>query len=81
MISDLPNLGPKSAQLLRHAGIESVEQLRLMGPVASFLAVRRTGARPSLNLLWALAGALSDRHWQDISAAEKTTLLAELESE
>lgn len=59
ILSELPNLGPKSQQLLRSAGIGSVEQLRALGSVRAYAHVKRAGARPSLNLLWALEGALS----------------------
>lgn len=79
MFADLRNLGPASASMLVGAGIESLEQLRALGAVGAFVAVRRSGASPSLNLLWALAGALSDRRWQDVSREDRMMLLMQLD--
>ncbi|WP_425358296.1 TfoX/Sxy family DNA transformation protein [Thiothrix nivea] len=39
------------------AGIQSEAQLREMGSIAAFVAVKRAGCAPSLNLLWAIEGA------------------------
>jgi DNA transformation protein len=61
LIATLPNLGPKSQQVMAGAGITSVEHLRNMGSVAAYVRAKRTGANVSLNLLWALEGALTDQ--------------------
>lgn len=55
------NLGPRSREMLAKAGIVSEAQLRTLGAVAAYVAVKRAGGKPSLNLLWALEGALTDR--------------------
>ncbi|MDZ7812597.1 MAG: TfoX/Sxy family DNA transformation protein [Ideonella sp.] len=52
-LASLPNLGPASAQMLRAAGLSDVAQLR------AFAQVRRSQPQASLNLLWALEGALT----------------------
>lgn len=78
-IADLSNLGPKSQEMLAHAGIASIEQLRALGSVAAFALVRRSGARPSLNLLWALEGALTGLSWQEVAREHRTSLLFALE--
>jgi DNA transformation protein len=77
--SDLPNLGPRSREMLARAGITSVEQLRRLGAVAAYCAVERAGATPSLNLLWALEGALTGVHWQQVARQHRTSLLLALE--
>lgn len=41
--------------------------------------MRRTGANASLNLLWALEGALTGQPWQDVAKNERLCLLLELE--
>lgn len=74
-IRDLRNLGPRAEQMLAEAGIHSAEDLRRRGALEAFLAVRRAdGGRGSLNLLWALAGALEPwpegRDWREVSASE-----------
>lgn len=73
------NLGPASAAMLAAAGFDSMDDLRDVGPVVAFLAVRQTGQRPSLNLLWAIYGAVHDCHWTSIPKDTKQQLLAELE--
>jgi DNA transformation protein len=78
-IASLLNLGPKSQQMLTQAGIASVEQLRGLGAVATFARVRSAGARPSLNLLWALEGALTGLPWQEVAREHRASLLLALE--
>ena len=65
--------------MLEKAGIESIDDVRALGPVVSFLAVRQSGAKPSLNLLWALFAALNGKRWTEVSKEEKRRLLAEVE--
>jgi DNA transformation protein len=81
MIDRVPNLGPKSQAMLADAGITSLEQLRALGAVKAFIKVKRCGAAPSLNLLWALEGAISDRPWQEVAKRDRLSLLLALESE
>jgi len=73
------NLGPKSAAVMASAGFTSLEQLRQVGAVAAYVKAKRTGANVSLNLLWALEGALSGLHWRDVAREHRTTLLLALE--
>lgn len=78
-LSDLPNFGPKSQQMLAQAGIHTIEQLRELGAVRAYVQVKRAGTSISLNLLWAMEGALSGRHWQDVAKNDRLRLLLELE--
>lgn len=78
-IVDLPNLGPKSRQMLAQAGIHTIEQLRELGAVRAYAQVKLCGACSSLNLLWALEGALSGRHWQEVAKHDRLSLLMQLE--
>ena len=73
------NLGPRSREMLAKAGIVSDEQLKALGAVAAFAAVKRAGGRPSLNLLWALEGALTNRDWKEIAKKDRLSLLTQLE--
>ncbi|MGA9421636.1 MAG: TfoX/Sxy family DNA transformation protein [Rhodanobacteraceae bacterium] len=72
------NVGPKSAAWLRQVGVRTYEDLVEVGALATFLKVKRAGFRPSLNLLYALAGALADCHWTDLPDQDKQTLLDDL---
>ena len=79
LFNKLRNLGPASSQMLVSAGILSEAQLSEMGSVSAYLAVKATGRKPSLNLLWAIEGALTDRDWKEVSRNEKTSLLMQLD--
>ncbi len=76
---DLPNLGPKSRQLLQEAGIGSVEHLRKLGSVVAYSKIKRTNRSATLNLLWALEGALSGLPWQEVAKHHRTSLLLALD--
>jgi hypothetical protein len=78
-IRDLPNFGTKSQAMLAQAGFASLEQLRELGSVAAYLRVKQSGAACSLNLLWAIEGAISGRHWQEVAKQDRLRLLLELE--
>lgn len=79
-IAALPNLGPKSQAMLAGAGISTLAQLRQLGAVAAYAQVRATGLKPSLNLLWALEGALSGQAWQRVAKEHRTSLLLALDT-
>jgi DNA transformation protein len=76
----LPNLGPVSRQMLADVGIDSVSALRRLGAVAAYAKVKAKHPRASLNLLWALEGALTGLSWQDVAREHRTSLLLALES-
>ena len=71
----LRNIGPKSAAWLRQVGLRSREDLEAVGAVDAFMRVKRAGFKPSLNLLYALEGALLDCHWQDVPEARRGELV------
>lgn len=71
----LRNIGPKSAAQLRQVGIRSLDDLRALGSLEAFLKLKRAGFKPSLNLLYALEGALLDCHWQAIPAERRSELV------
>ena len=78
--TQLRNIGPKSAAWLRQVGLRSAEDLVAAGAVQAFIKVKRAGFKPSLNLLYALEGALLDCHWHDVPEERRRLLLAELET-
>ena len=80
MTGKIRNVGPKSAAWLRQVGVRTTEDLARVGPVDAFLKVKRAGFRPSLNLLYSMAGALADCHWADLPEEKKQELLAGLEA-
>lgn len=71
----LRNVGPKSAAWLRQVGVRTQGDLETLGAVAAFIKVKRAGFRPSLNLLYALEGALLGCHWQQVPEERRAELL------
>jgi DNA transformation protein len=76
----LANLGPKSAALLAAAGVQSFSHLQQLGAVAAYALAKRSGTNVSLNLLWALEGALSGLSWQTVAREHRASLLLALET-
>ena len=79
-ILKMRNIGPKSSAWLRQVGLRTHEDIAAAGPVDAFMRVKRAGFRPSLNLLYALEGALADCHWQEVPEARRQVLVAEYEA-
>ncbi|MCC6504411.1 MAG: TfoX/Sxy family protein [Aquimonas sp.] len=75
----LSNVGPKSAAWLRQVGIRTQDELVAAGAVGAFMKVKRAGFKPSLNLLYALEGALLGCHWQQVPEARRAQMCAEVE--
>ena len=71
----LRNIGPKSAAWLRQVGLRTREDLAAAGTVEAFMRVKRAGFKPTLNLLYAIEGALQDCHWQEISDERRSELI------
>ncbi len=79
MTNDLPiesllNLGPKSSEWLRDAGINTIAELEQLGPVAAFRLVKDRQPKVSLNLLWALEAGLKGKDWRELPKATKQRL-------
>ncbi|MEM7360579.1 MAG: TfoX/Sxy family protein [Pseudomonadota bacterium] len=66
-LRELKGLGPKSEKQLAEIGIHTPEQLVEVGAIEAFQRLIQQAEdigsnRPSLNFLYALVGALEDRH-------------------
>ena len=65
--------------MLAEVGIHTVGELRAIGAVKAYVRVKAVRSRgASVNLLWSMAAGLDGRGWQDVSAEEKESLLAEV---
>ena len=79
-IASLKNLGPKSAERIVAAGITDSDALCRIGAAAAYHKVKSKFPKDtSLNLLWAIQGALMGIHWHNIQDDLKQHLLTELE--
>jgi hypothetical protein len=75
----LRNLGPKSTRLLAAAGVDSAAELRRRGAVATYVALKRRTRGVSLNMLYALVGALENVDWRQIKRERRLELLMQVE--
>lgn len=75
---NLRNIGPVSRQWLAAAGMRTRADVRKIGAVEAYGRVCDLGFKPSLNLLWALEGALRDIPFFALTAADKKVLRQEL---
>ena len=80
MTEKLRNIGPKGMAWLRQTGVRTLDELKSVGALSAFVRVKRAGFKPSLNLLYALEGAIRDCHWQEIPDARRSELILAAEA-
>lgn len=68
------NIGPTSSRWLAAVGIHTLDDLRKVGVVNAYNLVRAQGYNATLNLLWALQGALTDTPWNALPESVKQDL-------
>ena len=66
--------------MLAAIGIRTRADLAARGAIDTFIELKRAGQPANLNMLWALEGALSGRHWRDVAREDRLRLLMELEA-
>jgi DNA transformation protein and related proteins len=76
----LLGLGPVSLRVLRAAGIATRADLERLGPVKAYIAAKRVEPRVTLNLLWGIAGAVTDTHWTKLPAEYRSSLLLDYDA-
>jgi hypothetical protein len=69
------NVGPKSAAWLRQIGIRTEADLRRVGSIEAYRRVKLAGFKPTLNLLYSMAGAEDDCHWTQLAEERKAALV------
>jgi len=79
-IEQCRNLGPRSAALLAEIGVCNLGQLQELGAINTLQRLQRLGHKPNLNLLYALEGAITDCHWQQVARSRKGELLLALDA-
>jgi len=76
----LKNLGKTSAQWLHASGIHTADDLRRLGAVSAYQAVKSRGFSASRVLLYAIEGALRDTNWKELPDTLKSELNQHLNS-
>jgi DNA-3-methyladenine glycosylase I len=76
LVAELPNLGERTAGWLVAAGIRTDRDLRAAGPVGAYRIVKRHGYPATLNLVYAVHGALAGIDGRALAPADKAALKA-----
>ena len=79
-IAKLPNLGLASEHWINAVGVYTLEQLKQIGPIQVYLRIKQKGFKPSMNLLYAMAGAIEGIHWAKLSPQQRSELILELDA-
>ncbi len=79
-VSQLLNLGPKSTAWLHDIGIYTLADLEAMGVVDAYCLIQAKHEGPSLNLLYALYGAVHGIPWNLLTTEQKAGLKAEVDA-
>lgn len=74
-LMELKNLGNTSINWLRSIGVQNQQDLVNMGAVNAYNEIKQRGIRVSKVLLYALHGAMTDTHWNDLDSDTKKRLL------
>ncbi|WP_087022691.1 TfoX/Sxy family DNA transformation protein [Thaumasiovibrio subtropicus] len=78
-IKDLPNLRLANERMLKKAGITTVEELVEKGALQAFRQLQDTqGESLNVELLWALEGAITGKHWSVVTEDRRQELLSKL---
>jgi DNA transformation protein len=77
----IKNIGPKSMAWLRQTGIRTQADLEAVGSLAAYVRIKRAGFKPSLNMLYAMEGAILGCHWQEIPAERRSELIIAADAE
>jgi DNA transformation protein and related proteins len=78
-LASLRGLGPMSVAMLGEAGIDTTAKLKANDPFALYLKIKRKRGNVSINLLYALIGAIEDRDWRDVARTDRTAILLTLD--
>ncbi len=75
----LKNLGTASVNILHAVGVNTYEDLKAVGPVATYCRIKQRGIAVSKVMLYALQGALLNIHWSDLPPEIKQQLIDDVE--
>lgn len=73
-LTQIPNIGPATAQSLIAAGIPDADALRRIGAHEAYRALLAAGERPHFIGYYVLQMALQGRPWNDCRGEEKAAL-------
>ena len=79
-LSDLKNIGEASAKLLNSIEVFTKKDIEELGPVTIYFILKDHGYDVSMNMVYALQGAIMNRHWNDLPKDVKAELIEQIET-
>lgn len=76
----MKNLGKTSVQWLHAAGIHKAADLRRLGSIEAYQAVKKRGFRVSKTFLYSIEAALQGMGWKELLDEQKAALNRKLET-
>ncbi len=73
-LCELKNIGAKTEQWLNEIGVYTRNELEAMGPVNAYHILRQRGRPVSLNLVYAIQGAVLNLDWRSLPPELKAEL-------
>jgi len=73
-LSKLPNIGKSVEEQLNLVGINTVEDLKIIGSKEAWLKIREIDKSACINRLYALEGAIRGIRWHNLSEEKKLML-------
>lgn len=70
-LTKLPNIGKILEKQLNDVGINTIEELKIVGSKEAWLKIRKIDESACLNHLYALEGAIRNIKWHDLDESVK----------
>jgi DNA transformation protein and related proteins len=74
-ISSLPNIGKELERQLNKVGIQSAEELKIVGSENAFIRLKTIDPGACINSLYAIEGAIQSIRWHNLDSDRKRELL------
>ena len=78
-LSELRGLGPASVEMLKSVNIRSAQSLRKADLYALYAKIKAKHPKTSINLLYAMMGAVDDVDWRVIARERRSEVLMQLD--
>jgi len=79
-LTQLPNLGKTAARWLEAVGVATEKQLQRLGAVGDYRVLKGQGYPVTLNVVYAVHGALSGLDWRQLPPEDKARLKAQVKT-
>lgn len=79
-LSHLKNIGEVSEKMLNSIDVFTKEDIDDLGPVTIYFILKSRGFDVSMNMVYALQGAIMDLHWNELPKDVKNDLIQQVET-